>query len=409
MDIKIKDFIYDLPDERIAKFPLEKRDFSKLLVFKDGNTFEDAFAELSNYIPENSLMVFNDTKVVKARFIFKKETGAEIEMFCLEPAEGMHNLEKVFLDTEKSEWICLIGNAGKWKAGKLKLNEKDYTLTAEKFESKNGYYMVNFVWDNKNISWRDIMNISGNVPLPPYINRKPNKSDEERYQTIFANSDGSVAAPTASLHFTEQTLEKLKEKNIKFEFLTLHVGAGTFKPVTSENVSEHKMHQETFFITKKFIENLYNHSGRVIPVGTTSMRTLESMYWLGVKLAGTPLQTETCDYNNGNIFVPQWIPYNNIIKLSPKEALKNILNYMAINSLDILEGETEIIIVPGYEFKFTDALITNFHQPGSTLLLLVAALIGEDWRNVYKYAIENKFRFLSYGDSSILFKKVKGT
>lgn len=400
-DLKISDYNYDLPEEYIAQYPVPERDKSRLLVYNRGEISESYFFNLSDYIEENSLIIFNNTKVIHSRIIFHKDTGAEIEIFCLEPYE--EEIQTAFTKKGSCRWKCLLGNATKWKkdilATKYSDGEKDTLLYAEKLEILSDCFLIEFRWQPENLTFAEILEHAGKIPLPPYIKREPVESDKERYQTIYADVDGSVASPTAGLHFTGNVLETLERKGVQFEHITLHIGTGTFKPVKSLTLKGHKMHPEKFLITKSFIEKLLNCSpDKIILVGTTSVRTLESLYWLGLKLI-------TNKNNNIPLKIKQWDYCNyNTEQISNTESLKAIINYMNKRNTDYLYAETQILIAPGYDFRFTKKLITNFHRPRSTLLLLIAAFIGDDWKKVYSYAINNKYRLLSYGDSSLLIK-----
>jgi S-adenosylmethionine:tRNA ribosyltransferase-isomerase len=401
--LSIKDFTYSLPEERIAKYPLAERDASKLLIYKEGYIAEDIYRNIADHIPSNSLLVFNDTKVVEARLLFQKSTGGVIEIFCLEPHEQYPDITTAMLQHEKVLWHCLIGGASKWKRGqilekKIIHNSKELTLNVRYIEKTNDSFIVELYWNDSSLSFAEVLHLYGAIPLPPYIKREAEPSDAERYQTVYAHYEGSVAAPTAGLHFTNTVLQKLKEKNIDTDFITLHVGAGTFKPVKTEVMKDHAMHAEYFTVSKTTIQNLIDHLDKnIIAVGTTSLRTLESLYWLGVRSS-----MGNGEWSNEII---QWEVYDYKEKIIPtKEALKNLMSRMTAKDLNTLTAKTQIIIAPGYQFKIAKGLITNFHQPQSTLLLLVAAFIKEDWRKVYNYALENNFRFLSYGDGSLLWR-----
>jgi S-adenosylmethionine:tRNA ribosyltransferase-isomerase len=389
--INIDDFNYDLPLEKIAQFPLEKRDHSKLLIHKNGKSEKDFFYNIKKYLPQKSLLVFNDTKVIHARLLFKKDTGSTIEIFCLEPFELEQ--QQAFQQKENCKWKCLVGNNKRWKSGKIKIESNNITLFAEKIKQDGEEFVIEFSWQPVNLFFSEVLEIFGRIPLPPYINRNPDDADNIRYQTMFAKYEGSVAAPTAGLHFTENVLKELEEAGIKTQTLTLHVGAGTFKPVSSKYIADHKMHEEHFCISRQLLESLLNQvkeKNPVIPVGTTSLRTLESIYWLGVKKI---LKLENC------FFLDQWETYEmNNIKISAEESISALIDSMNGSGDSKLNGSTRMIIIPSYGFKIANGIITNFHQPRSTLLLLVAAMIGEKWKEVYQYAMENDFRFLSYGD-----------
>jgi S-adenosylmethionine:tRNA ribosyltransferase-isomerase len=401
--LRIEDFTYSLPEERIARYPLAERDASKLLIYEDENISEDVYRNIADHIPHGSLLVFNDTKVVEARLLFQKSTGGVIEIFCLEPHTQYPDITTAMLQKEKVWWHCLIGGASKWKHGqilekKISHNAKDVILKARYIEKTGDSFIVELYWNEKSLSFAEVLHLFGAIPLPPYIKREVEKDDEERYQTVYAHHEGSVAAPTAGLHFTENVFEKMKKKNIHKDFVTLHVGAGTFKPVKSEIMQEHEMHAEYFTVTKSLIENLVDHLDKnIVAVGTTSLRTLESLYWLGVKMGSGEWIMD-----NG---IKQWEVYSSGTVISSKEALNSLLKWMDQKGIESFTSKTQIIIAPGYEFKIAKGLITNFHQPQSTLLLLVAAFIGNNWRNVYDYAMKNDFRFLSYGDGSLLWKK----
>ncbi len=407
----IKDFIYDLPEEKIAKYPLLQRDESKLLLFKDGTISDDIYYNLANHLPEDSLLIFNNTKVVEARLLFQKHSGGMIEIFCLEPDGRYADITSAMLQKEKVFWKCLVGRAKKWKEESLikviQTDLKEINLTAKKIKQKNDYFLIELSWNDDSISFAEILHHAGLIPLPPYLNRDADEKDNETYQTIYAKHDGSVAAPTAGLHFTEKLFKSLAAKNIQQDFVTLHVGAGTFKPVKNETIQEHEMHAEFLDVSYAFIENLIENINKpIVAVGTTSLRTLESLYWMGVKLIRSQESIAGSIPDIENISVQQWDPYNtDITGISASVSLNALLNLMKEHNLERLITKTQIIIVPGYEFKIIKGLISNFHQPQSTLLLLVAALVGDDWKKIYQYALENDFRFLSYGDGSLLWKK----
>jgi S-adenosylmethionine:tRNA ribosyltransferase-isomerase len=394
--LNINDFNYELPSGRIARYPPGIRHNSKLLIYKKGKISEDIFFNIDKIIPQDSLLIFNDTKVIKARIHFDNFKEQEIEIFFLEPFGKHKELESSFGKTGCTEWICLIGNKKKWKEKFLKKTINGIKLKAEISGKNNEDFIIRFSWEPEDISFGEILLRTGEVPLPPYLKRKADKSDETSYQTIYAKHAGSVAAPTAGLHFTDETFRKLDAKKIMKDFITLHVGAGTFLPVKTDNALSHKMHSELIKINKRTIENVLKNIGKIVAVGTTSLRTLESLYWIGVKLCKNDIPEKLL----------QWEAYElrKEISLSVEESLNGILNYMEKENLTELTFESELMIIPGYEFKITDILITNFHQPKSTLLLLIAAFIGDNWKDIYEYALKNDFRFLSYGDSSILFK-----
>lgn len=404
--ISINDYFYSLPEDKIAKYPLPERDASKLLIYKEGNITKDIYRNIATHIPENSLLIFNNTKVVEARLLFQKPTGGVIEIFCLEPHSQYADITTAMLQKGKVWWHCLVGGVAKWKKGqtlekKIHYADKEIILTASFIEKKNDSFIIEISWLPAAMSFAEVLNHAGAVPLPPYIKRAPEESDKERYQTVYADKHGSVAAPTAGLHFTNLVFGNLKEKNIKADFVTLHVGAGTFKPVKSETMQEHEMHAEFIDVSRRIIETIIgNLDDDIIAVGTTSLRTIESLYWLGVKLLATSNDTD------GPQGLSQWEAYEMTGRIhSAKDALQALINWMDRNQLERLITKTQILIAPGYNFKIVKGLITNFHQPQSTLLLLVAALVGEDWRKVYDYALQHDFRFLSYGDGSLLWKK----
>lgn len=400
--IHISEFNYPLPNERIAKFPLSVRDQSKLLIYRHGAVSEDIFTSLPDYLPADSLMIFNNTKVIQARLHFRKETGALIEVFCLEPIQPNEYVLN-FQQTEHAAWLCMIGNLKKWKEGILKremtVKNKMLILTAERGECYGTSHWVDFRWNNPEVTFADILETFGELPIPPYLNRETQESDKETYQTVYSKIKGSVAAPTAGLHFTSRVLNAIQEKGVDVEELTLHVGAGTFKPVKSEEIEGHEMHTEYISVTRNTLEKLIAHEGKAIAVGTTSVRTLESLYHIGVTLFNNPDATEQ------ELPVKQWQPYDisaEATAVSSVDALQAILHYLGRHEMDTLHTSTQIIIAPGYEYKIVKAIITNFHQPQSTLLLLVSAFLHGDWRKIYDYALSHEFRFLSYGDSSLL-------
>lgn len=405
--IHISDYNYPLPDERIAKFPLAQRDHSKLLVFENGDISEDIFYNITGHLPKGALMVFNNTKVIQARMHFRKETGALIEVFLLEPAEPA-DYELMFQTNGKCAWHCLVGNLKKWKEGQLSrsfdVNGKTVTLSVERLHEERTSHWVEFRWDNPDVSFAEILDAAGELPIPPYLNRDTQESDKTTYQTVYSKIKGSVAAPTAGLHFTDKVLADIDAHGIDREELTLHVGAGTFKPVKSEEIEGHEMHTEYICVNKKTIDKLIAHGGKAIAVGTTSVRTLESLYYMGVKLHDNPNLTEE------QLHVGQWEPYDYAERLAAEgtspldtiDALREISDYLDRNSRKALHSSTQIIIAPGFEYHIVDILVTNFHQPQSTLLLLVSAFVKGDWRHIYDYALDHDFRFLSYGDSNLL-------
>lgn len=400
--IHISEFNYPLPDERIAKFPLPVRDQSKLLLYRHGEVSEDIFTSLPEYLPSGSLMIFNNTKVIQARLHFRKETGALIEVFCLEPIQP-NDYVLNFQQTEHAAWLCMIGNLKKWKEGILKremtVKGKSITLTAERGECHGTSHWVDFRWDNNEVTFADILEVFGELPIPPYLNRETQESDKETYQTVYSKIKGSVAAPTAGLHFTPCVLDALRDKGVDLEELTLHVGAGTFKPVKSEEIEGHEMHTEYISVSRATLEKLIAHEGKAVAVGTTSVRTLESLYHIGISLLKNPDATED------ELHVKQWQPY----EMTPEEdktpavdALQAIVDYLDRQGMETLHTSTQIIIAPGYDYRIVKAMVTNFHQPQSTLLLLVSAFVKGNWRKIYDYALSHDFRFLSYGDSSLL-------
>ncbi len=396
-NIKTEDYSYKLPGKKIAKYPLPNRDNSKLLVFNKGNINHRKFYELPDMFSENDLIVFNNTKVIQARLIFYKPTGAKIEIFCLEPVSPP-DYAMIFQENKKCTWKCIVGNLKKWKNNpifsEVLITGELLKVEAKKVASKSESLHVEFKWDNPDVCFGDILEKMGQTPIPPYLNRDSEDSDKMNYQTVYSKYKGSVAAPTAGLHFTDKTLELLKKKSIEFDNVTLHVGAGTFIPVKSEKIGDHKMHTEHFSVNLSFITKLINNIGHIIATGTTTVRTLESLYWLGVKIKS--------GMNTNNFHINQWETYDLPDNISVKDSLNSLYNFLSSNKIDSLNASTQIIIVPGYKFKTINKLITNFHQPKSTLLLLIAAFIGNDWKSVYQYALTNDFRLLSYGDSSLL-------
>jgi S-adenosylmethionine:tRNA ribosyltransferase-isomerase len=400
--LRIKDFTYRLPDEQIAKYPLADRSASKLLYYNQGNIQDEAFASLPDLLPPDSLLIFNNTKVVQARLIFRRPTGSIIEVFCLEPVAPTTEMQAAMQQAQSCTWKCLVGNAKRWKEDILQLviangNESVGHLNAQKGERLEDSFLVHFSWEPRELTFAEILEKAGNLPLPPYLNRAATKADKQHYQTVYAQNEGAVAAPTAGLHFTDKIIAALRSRNNKLLEVTLHVGAGTFKPVKAEEMADHPMHSEEIYVSGPVIRQLQQHLPRpVIPVGTTSLRTIESLYWLGVRLIREP------EIKPDNLQVPQWLPYQISPEITAAEALNALQNYLLKNNLDHIRANTQLLIAPGYSFKITTGLITNFHQPESTLLLLVAALIGEDWKKVYNHALQNQYRFLSYGDSSLL-------
>lgn len=397
----INDYNYLLPAEKIAKFPLSERDKSKLLIYKNNTVKEDVFSSITKHLPENSLLVFNNTRVIHARLLFKKVTGAVIEIFCLQPVEPAdHAL--AFQKTGNCRWLCLVGNLKRWKDGvlskRLVLDGRLIDFSAKIIGQAKGNVEVEFTWNDVFVTFGQVLIQAGDIPIPPYLGRKAEESDKENYQTIYSKINGSVAAPTAGLHFTKNVMGSLHAMNIKTAEVTLHVGAGTFQPVKEEDATYHSMHKEVFFIKKEVISEIFKNERKIIAVGTTSVRTLESLYWIGLQLLSGKLRAEDVFYVDQS----EW--KLNEKEVSLKESFCALMNYLETNNTDTIHGETRIMITPGYRFKVVNGIITNFHQPKSTLLLLVSAFIGEDWRKVYSYALENNFRFLSYGDSSLLLK-----
>ncbi|MER0438979.1 S-adenosylmethionine:tRNA ribosyltransferase-isomerase [Emticicia sp. W12TSBA100-4] len=400
IEINLEKYNYELPDERIARFPVEPRDSSKLLLYKDFQISEDIFYNVKNHLPDNTFLVFNNTKVIPARLFFQKANGVVIEVFLLNPVEPSNVVSQVMETTETCTWACMIGNKKRFKekivgtynieVGEYRIRPENVELTAELVDSEKNH--VKFSWNNSDLTFAEIVRYFGQIPLPPYLKRETEQKDYDTYQTVYSKNDGAVAAPTAGLHFTEQVFADLAQKGIKHDFVTLHVGAGTFQPIKVQNVVEHKMHCEQIVFDKSFIINLLENVSFVIPVGTTSMRSLESLYWFGVKLL----------LGKQDFFIEKLLPYNQTESFTAEQSLKAVIDYMTENNLSQLVGETEIFIFPSYEFKICKGIITNFHQPDSTLILLVAALVGENWKKIYDYALENNFRFLSYGDSSLL-------
>ena len=398
-EIRIEDYNYLLPDERIAKYPLPERDSSRLLYYDDGKVSGKSFRELPDLLPEEALMVFNDTKVVPARLHFQRDTGAHIEIFCLEPVDPEEYVT-MFAATERCLWKCIVGNVKRWKNDTLTLYNpdsdkvvSDMGLKADLVERQGETSIVEFSWKS-GVPFSRVLEICGSVPIPPYLNRDTEAVDLERYQTLYARFRGSVAAPTAGLHFTEDVMNRLRDKNIDTETVCLHVGAGTFLPVKSSLVSGHSMHREPFVVTLAFLEKLLARKGKLVAVGTTSVRTLESLYYIGVKCIEDGVPSDVC----------QWEPYERDYPYTLEESLTAIVRYLRRNEMTELQAGTRIIIVPGYEFKVVDILVTNFHQPQSTLLLLISAFVGGDWKTIYEYALANDFRFLSYGDCSVLYR-----
>lgn len=394
-DIKIKDYYYDLPDEKIAKYPLEERDSSKLLIYRSGEISQKHFCDIASQLPQDAILVRNNTKVIRARLIFKKPTGAKVEVFCLDPISPS-NYELSLSSRKGCHWHCMLGNAKRWRVGaepmthKLEINGSEITLFAERCDND----IVHFYWDNEEFAFSEILDSLGILPIPPYLNRETEESDLKTYQTVYAQNSGSVAAPTAGLHFTEKVIKQIEDKGINIFDITLHVGAGTFKPVKTEKIGDHIMHSELIVVDRPFIENLLqNIDKKIVAVGTTTVRTLESLYQLAMTID---------EQDPEAILIYQWQSYKNTLHIDRTQAVRRILDFMDKNDMDKLIFPTEIMIVPGYSFGFVDAMITNFHQPSSTLLLLVSAFTKGRWREIYDFALKNDFRFLSYGDSSIL-------
>ena len=410
-EIHISDYSYDLPDERIAKFPMAERDHSKLLLYNKGVVGEDMFYNLPKYLPQGALMVMNNTKVIQARLHFRKSTGALIEIFLLEPAVPA-DYEQMFQQTHRCSWLCLVGNQKKWKEGalirELEIKNEKFQISAIRKGEQGTSQLIEFEWDNANINFADILDVLGELPIPPYLNRETQESDKTTYQTVYSKIKGSVAAPTAGLHFTERVLSDVDAHGIEREEVTLHVGAGTFRPVKSSTIGEHPMHTEYIAVHRHTIERLLAHHAEAIAVGTTSVRTLESLYYMGLKVLANPNVSEE------ELHVNQWEPYGagtapneelemrNEKLVSAMEALTALRDWMIKRELTVLHSSTQIIIAPGYDYHIVKMLITNFHQPQSTLLLLVSAFVHGDWHKIYDYALAHDFRFLSYGDSSLL-------
>jgi S-adenosylmethionine:tRNA ribosyltransferase-isomerase len=404
--LSIGNYDYSLPDHRIAQYPLEIRDRSKLLIYNQGDISGDIFLTLSEHLPKDSLLVFNETRVIHARLLFQKESGGQVEVFCLEPLAPFRDHQQAFQQKEYSEWLCLVGNSKRWKSGKLLLTAELgghlLKLFAERTRKPDGgASQVRFSWDPAGLTFAEVLEATGKIPLPPYINRKPVAKDEETYQTIYARQDGSVAAPTAGLHFSGEVMDSLKKRNIDFLQFILHVGAGTFKPVASALLEDHTMHTEQVYLPLKSLETLRSSLHKpLIAVGTTTTRLLESLYWHGVKVIKNLSEVPLMD-------VRQWDPYDLLRNpgISREEALDAVISGLKKTGTTVLQGKTSLMIAPGYQFRYPDILITNFHQPRSTLLLLIAAFIGDDWKKAYQYALENDFRFLSYGDSCLFYRK----
>lgn len=400
--LQIKDFSYLLPEERIARYPLAERDVSKLLIYQHSNITESTYRHLADYLPQNSLLVFNNTKVIHARLFFKTATGARIEIFCLDPAEGNIDMASVMSRKKSVRWNCMVGRLAKWKEKALSLQTSSFNLSAEMVERRGEILVVEFKWLPEQLSFAEILDQVGILPIPPYLKRESEAIDSSRYQTVYAQHNGSVAAPTAGLHFTPAIFETLNAKNILCDELTLHVGAGTFKPVKTATLHDHPMHEERIQVSTQNIENICRATtGQIIAVGTTTLRTLETLYWMGLKAKLNP------QANIQELEINQWDPYDLSLQaaatLSAKESLQALIAWMKNQQIETLFCKTQILIAPPYRLKVCSALITNFHQPNSTLLLLVAAVVKDNWKQIYQYALQNNFRFLSYGDGSLLF------
>lgn len=402
--LQISQFNYPLSDEKIAKYPLPQRDSSKLLQYHDAAITSHVFNDLSELLPHESLLLFNNTRVIHARLLFRKETGAQIEVFCLSPYEPADYIVN-FQQRQKCAWNCIIGNAKRWKDEPLYMEilfeETVITLQAEKSNAGRGEQVVCFSWDNDAVTFSELLEHAGKLPIPPYLNRPSEEKDDETYQTVYSRVEGSVAAPTAGLHFTPSVMEQLHARGIETTEVTLHVGAGTFLPVKSDTIAGHVMHTEFISVSRDTLEKMLRNKSKLVVVGTTSLRTVESLYYIGKKLQLHPHSSFQ------ELGVKQWDPYEETDSIPPVLALQNILDYLDRQQLERLTTDTQIIIAPGYSFHYADAIVTNFHQPQSTLLLLIAALVGDDWQKIYQYALEHNYRFLSYGDSSLLWKKGK--
>lgn len=396
--LSIVDFNYDLPDERIAYFPVEPRDSSKLLIYKNGVISDYQYFQLNDHLPANSLLIANNTKVVEARLHFQKSTGSKIEVFCLEPDYRYADIVSAMSQKGKVYWKCLIGGAKKWKDEPLTLAFENIELQVKKVDATQNPSVLYFEWNDPTITFAEILNLFGKIPLPPYIKREASQKDESSYQTVYAKQDGSVAAPTAGLHFTDELLERLAKNNIQTHFVTLHVGAGTFMPVKSETIGEHEMHAEFLDVSIEFIQTFIKHSSTKVCVGTTSLRTLETLYWMGVKTINNSKITFE------EIKITQWDAYELTQDIPTERAFQALENWMKKNQLTQLVLPTQLLIAPGYEIRTVEAILTNFHQPESTLLLLIYAFVGEDWKHIYKHALDNNYRFLSFGDGSLLWK-----
>ena len=399
--LSTKAFDYDLPNNRIAKYPLVKRDASKLLIWQNGKITDAVFKSLHEFLPKKSLLVFNNTKVIRARLQFQKKTGADIEIFCLDPVEPA-DYQLSFQQTQSCSWNCMVGNLKKWKEEPLikeiQFEGEPVLVKAEKRKQDAGKVQVRFSWDNPKMNFASLIEAFGVLPIPPYLDRETEESDQIRYQTIYSKIKGSVAAPTAGLHFTDDVFNALKKKEITCAELTLHVGAGTFKPVKSETIADHEMHAEQILVKKDFLKLLLKKTGKRIAVGTTSIRTLESLYWLGCQLLENP------GISPNQLQVEQWLPYQKETNISVTDSLHTLISYLDKHRQECLIASTQMIIIPGYQFRIVDGMITNFHQPQSTLLLLISAYLGNEWKKIYEHALQNGYRFLSYGDSNLYLK-----
>ena len=404
--IYIDEYDYPLPDERIAKYPLTQRDNSKLLIYRNGGVSESQFSNIAEFLPENALLVYNNTRVIQARLVFYKDTGARIEVFCLEPLMPVDYAQSLG-STSECLWKCMVGNLKKWKGETLsktiEIDGKTCTFNVELLNSEGNTHTVRFSWNTTEIHFVDILEKAGELPIPPYLHRKTEESDLTTYQTVYSKIKGSVAAPTAGLHFTPEVFKTLEKKNIEIEELTLHVGAGTFQPVKTRDIAEHHMHTEVISVHRSSIENIQQNLGNIIAVGTTSVRTLESLYYLSPALSKGEGESNSKNLS-AKFHVSQWKPYENNEEISTYDALQSLLDYLDANKLTTLHAETQIMIKPGYKFRMVNGMITNFHQPKSTLLLLVSAFVEGNWKQIYDYALQNDFRFLSYGDSSLLLR-----
>jgi S-adenosylmethionine:tRNA ribosyltransferase-isomerase len=399
-NISINDFTYLLPDERIAKYPLEKRDESKLLVYQNEVISDFKFNQISSILDENALLISNETKVIAARLLFQTSSGANIEVFCLEPYSPAEINQSLQSNTSV-QWMCMIGNSKKWKPEEsLTMACNEFNLIVKKVVPQQNGWVISFEWDQSSKTFADILSQAGHIPLPPYLNRTDEESDKVRYQTIFAKHEGSVAAPTAGLHFSNEVVDDLVTKNIHFATVTLHVGAGTFLPVKSDTLEGHHMHEEIFAVTVDSLQKIRNNHGQRIAIGTTSLRTIESLYWTAVQLQ------ENATLNLSDCHVTQWMPYEKTQIMTANEALDLLIHHAEKHHLVQISGKTSLLIAPGYDIKMVDGIITNFHQPNSTLLLLISAMVGDDWEKIYAHALQNNYRFLSFGDSSLLMKKM---